>query len=365
MKTNNWIHFPPRKQQGWADTCQSNAIAAICQAFRRRAGVPDEDLSRMFLHGEGERLQGLPVPITPAVESIIQVAKTKGVPPEWMHAYQDGQNYSTPSPQAYAAAATAKMGDHFTHPLDIYNYGATAAAVRGYLEQGWLVGMGFKQRRWFAWMNAPETEHLRIAAAVVPGSFEAEHLNNHFIALGDFDDNYDGQGLAFTLFNSNGEGYGGREVEIIGPTFFRDAINIEVFKGFAGCNDRWTYDVDGIPGQVYRLYQAAFNRVPDKGGLGYQINAVRAGLPMWQLAINFMLSGEGQLKLPSTLTNEQYVDRLYDNVLHRPGDAPGRAYHLSNLAGGMGRHDVLLQFAQSPENISNTAGVWPAGVAHE
>jgi hypothetical protein len=31
-------------------------------------------------------------------------------------------------------------------------------------------------------------------------------------------------------------------------------------------------DVDGAAGQAYRLYQAAFDRAPDKNGLGYWIN---------------------------------------------------------------------------------------------
>ena len=32
------------------------------------------------------------------------------------------------------------------------------------------------------------------------------------------------------------------------------------------------FDLDGNAGQAYRLYQAAFDRVPDQGGLGYWID---------------------------------------------------------------------------------------------
>lgn len=365
MKTNNFEYFPPRKQQGLADTCQSNALAAIFETFRRRAGVANDDLSRMFLHAEGGRLQGIPTGYTPSIESIIAVAKAKGVPPEYLHTYQDGHNYSMPAAETYAAAALAKCGAVGSIPLDPYNYSANAQAVRAALEQGYLCGMGFKRRQWFKYLWAEESEHLAIANAVQPGSPEHLHVDNHYIVIGDFDDGFMGsQGLAFALFDSNGTGSTTRDVKMVGPVFFRDTINIEVFKGFSGCNDRFTYDADGIPGQVYRLYQAAFNRTPDKGGLGYQIDAVRAGLPMWQLAMNFMASPEGQQKLPPTLTNAQYVDRLYDNVLHRPGDAQGIAHHLANLNGGMARHDVLMHFADSPENHTNTASVWAGGVAY-
>jgi hypothetical protein len=50
------------------------------------------------------------------------------------------------------------------------------------------------------------------------------------------------------------------------------------------------YDTDGNAGQAYRLYQAAFNRTPDQGGLGFQMKALDDGLTLTQVAQNFINS---------------------------------------------------------------------------
>lgn len=368
MRTNNLQYFPPRKNQSpgpvEVDTCQSNGMPAIFQALRRRAGMPDEDLSRMFLHRQAAVYQGLPIGSTPSAAAIIHVAQTIGVPPERLHPYGDGLNYSMPTQEAFAAAALAKCGEHFTHDLDHLNYGATFAAIRGYLEQGWLVGFGFKQRRWFSQLMGPEETHLQIAinALTTPGAMD--HMNNHFVVGADFDDNLFGQGPAIGIANSVGNGINDREVQWVAPPFFKDVINVEVFKGFAGCNDRFAYDGEGIPGQVYRLYRAAYNRMPDKGGMGFQIDALAAGRGLQQLASDFLASPEGVATYPPATSDAQFVDRLYDNVLHRPGDAQGRDGHLADLARGTPRRDKLLHFSESPENKDACAPAFERGVGY-
>lgn len=370
MKTNNLQYFPPFKNQ-MGDTCQMHSVNAACQAIRRRAGAADEDLSPWYLLYEGQRRDGLPFTDTitprngslapPAMQTVLDVATFQGIPPHSAMPF-----FGAPSLSAHAQAAQAKITGSYSIPVDPYNGPATAALVRAALEKGHIISIGLKLRRWLRDLVAPESQHLQIAAAAVPGTADYQHMANHRMVISDCDDNFMGyQGLVFTVIGSAGDGWGGeRGVAIVGPQLFKDALDIVAITGFAGCSDRYAYDADGTPAQVFRLYRAAFDRLPDKGGLGYQINAVRAGLPMWQLAINFMLSGEGQLKLPSTLTNEQYVDRLYDNVLHRPGDAGGIAWHLGNLNAGMARHDVLMQFSESPENKTACAPAFERGVAY-
>ncbi|MBC7456324.1 MAG: PD40 domain-containing protein [Massilia sp.] len=50
--------------------------------------------------------------------------------------------------------------------------------------------------------------------------------------------------------------------------------------------------VDDIAGQAYRIYQAAFNRVPDKGGVGFWISAMDRGQTLQSVAAGFVQSGE-------------------------------------------------------------------------
>lgn len=128
------------------------------------------------------------------------------------------------------------------------------------------------------------------------------------------------------------------------------------------------YDVDGVGGQAYRLYQAAFNRAPDTAGLGFQMWAMEsAGYSLAQVAQNFIDSPEFS-RTYGSLSNEQFVTQLYANVLHRAPDAEGLKFHVDLLnAGTVTRAVDLVGFSESPENKAALIGVIGNGfeyVAH-
>jgi hypothetical protein len=119
-------------------------------------------------------------------------------------------------------------------------------------------------------------------------------------------------------------------------------------------------------GAVYRLYQAAFDRVPDTGGLRYWIDALddHAGDLGW-VAASFIASDEFQdtYGSPGTLSDASFVDLLYLSVLDRQAEASGADYWRGRLADGMDRADVLVSFSESAENQANVAssisdGIW-------
>ncbi len=111
------------------------------------------------------------------------------------------------------------------------------------------------------------------------------------------------------------------------------------------------FDLDGVGGQVYRLYKAAFDRAPDSAGLGYQIAAVEAsGLSLVQVGGNFAASPEYSSRYGNT-TNRQFVTQLYLNALHRAGETTGIDYHSTELdAGRTPRAQILVNFSESAEN---------------
>lgn len=362
MKTNNRQYLPPTKLQGFPNDCQSNGFATIYETLLRRATGQRIQLSRSWLYGQGFRQMGMTPDLgsAPSMAAVQAVAEQMGVPLESDWLYWEGYINALPNEAIKAQALQRRASHSFTIPVDPYNGTETGQQIRAALAQGYIVGVSFKQRQWFADLTGPEDTHLAQALG------DQTHKINHFVVVIDCDENFPGSGFVLRVVNCLGSGFGcvDDDTALVSSNWLKDAITITCVRGFAGHTDRFTYDADGQPGQVFRLYQAAFNRTPDKGGLGYQIDAVRAGLPMWQLAMNFMASPEGQQKLPPTLTNAQYVDRLYDNVLHRPGDAQGIAHHLANLNGGMARHDVLMQFAGSPENKAACAPAFERGVAY-
>ena len=124
------------------------------------------------------------------------------------------------------------------------------------------------------------------------------------------------------------------------------------------------FDVAGSAGQAYRLYQAAFDRVPDLAGLGHQMKALDDGLALSQVANNFLRSPEFSSRYGS-LTDAQFVSQLYLNVLHRPAEAAGFNYHTANLANGTNtRADVVAGFSESPENQAAVIGTIQNGMAY-
>lgn len=120
-------------------------------------------------------------------------------------------------------------------------------------------------------------------------------------------------------------------------------------------------------GSVYMLYQATFNRKPDAAGLGYWINAVDKGADITKdVAAFFVTSNEFVAKYGSNPSNASYVDNLYLNVLHRPGEAGGVAYWNQELnSGRITKVAVLEAFATLPEGASLVASDIAHGIQYQ
>ncbi|WP_338848922.1 DUF4214 domain-containing protein [Massilia sp. W12] len=118
--------------------------------------------------------------------------------------------------------------------------------------------------------------------------------------------------------------------------------------------------------QAFRIYQAAFNRAPDAGGLGYWISRFDQGVSVEQVAQGFMQSAEFKSMYGDAPGNAAMVDQFYQNVLHRAPDAGGRAFWLDILDQQKGTPaSVLAAFAESAENQAALVGVIQAGVPYE
>ena len=119
---------------------------------------------------------------------------------------------------------------------------------------------------------------------------------------------------------------------------------------------------DGAAGQGYRLYQAAFNRKPDKDGLSYWIKDLDGGDSLANVAAAFVSSAEFKAVYGSSPTNSQIVDKFYHNVLGRAGEAGGVTYWTGTLDRGVSVGEVLAGFAQSSENQTLTTPAITGGI---
>jgi hypothetical protein len=107
---------------------------------------------------------------------------------------------------------------------------------------------------------------------------------------------------------------------------------------------------------AYRLYGGAFDRTPDEGGFRYWADTLDAGVSMNVIAASFIAGAEFQSRYGANLSNAAFVDALYQNVLHRPGEAAGVAYWNDVLDKNLAaRHDVLVSFTQLPEFVGISA----------
>ena len=103
-------------------------------------------------------------------------------------------------------------------------------------------------------------------------------------------------------------------------------------------------------GPVARLYLAYFLRHPEDDGLRHWI---ASGLSYQAMSEAFAASDEFRRRYGS-LGNGEFVDLIYQNVLGRAADAPGRAHWLAALDGGTGRGRMMLSFSESDEFIAST-----------
>jgi hypothetical protein len=105
------------------------------------------------------------------------------------------------------------------------------------------------------------------------------------------------------------------------------------------------FDTDGIAGQAYRIYKAAFNRTPDNDGLKFWIGELDKGMSLLQAASGFVGSAEFNSAYGGATDNLGIVQKFYQNVLGREGEAGGVSYWTGELdSGSKSTAQVLADF---------------------
>ena len=109
---------------------------------------------------------------------------------------------------------------------------------------------------------------------------------------------------------------------------------------------------DNITGKVFRLYNSAFNRIPDSDGFEYWIRMGNEGLNTYkEIGLSFLNSNEFKQKYSDDISNEDYLRNLYLNIFSRPPDALGYNYWLGKLENNLeDKVDILLGFSESIES---------------
>ena len=105
-------------------------------------------------------------------------------------------------------------------------------------------------------------------------------------------------------------------------------------------------------GLIFRLHKAAFKRFPDIAGLSYWIENYDSGSnTIREISKSFLDSNEYKRRNEVNISDEQYVETLYKNVLNRLPDAEGMNYWMGQLSSkAETRAEILIGFAESDEN---------------
>ncbi len=124
------------------------------------------------------------------------------------------------------------------------------------------------------------------------------------------------------------------------------------------------FDVDGTGGQAYRVYQAVLGRTPDKAGLGFWMSMMDQGVSLLDVARGFVVAQEFKEVYGANPGNREIVGKLYENVLHRPGEKAGIDFWtgvLDSKAATLA--DVLVGFSEGHENQTALVGMLSNGFA--
>ncbi len=107
-------------------------------------------------------------------------------------------------------------------------------------------------------------------------------------------------------------------------------------------------EFDTHAGAIVRLYHAVLGRSADYCGFNYWLDQRLNGLSEQDMGNAFLHSAEFAGNNPM-LSDNAYIDLLYQNVLGRTADLQGKLYWMEQLAHGSSRGEVLYGFAQSSE----------------
>lgn len=106
---------------------------------------------------------------------------------------------------------------------------------------------------------------------------------------------------------------------------------------------------------IERFYQNIMNRTADSGGMTTWLNTIQ-NESATKVALGFFKSQEF---INKNLSNEQFVDILYQTLFDRQGDTDGRNNWINQLNSGTSKDVVMYGFfnAQEFKNLADRFGV--------
>ncbi len=147
---------------------------------------------------------------------------------------------------------------------------------------------------------------------------------------------------------------------LLGATIGSVGVGLRAEPADAMSEVGYTFDdVAAIPSltdghaRVFRLYWAFFDRQPDAEGALFWANRFSQCWSLERIA-NFFATSDEFVATYGTLTDAEFVDLIYRNVLDRTAEPAGRTFWEGEIISGRRtRVQVMLDFAYSTEFVAN------------
>jgi len=271
-------------------------------------------------------------PATVNVGGLVQYTITVNLSPST--AQLDTACVATVSPTSASIPQTGRTGGTFTLKLNSSLCGWDAASDRSWAQIFPLYGVGDRTIEYTVYPNyttAARTATLSAAGQTVALSQPA--------ATGTADRRFAGQ-MYFNFF--------GRIPSTAELNFMETALKGGLTRTQFVLNFMNSEEFNSAGRAVAGLYVGILNRDAEYGGWLFIRNALVGGTPLTTLVANFLSSAEYALRF-GTLTDRQFAEQLYRQVLLREPSAAELDFVEGALKSGLSRQDAASNFLNSAE----------------
>jgi len=135
----------------------------------------------------------------------------------------------------------------------------------------------------------------------------------------------------------------------------RGSVAVAIAESAEAKQDSLATAGDNNNGEIYRLYETAFGRAPELGGMSFWSSVLASGATVEQVATAITGLTEFQTAY-ANMSASDFVAAMYRNALHRAPSADEAQAWVSALQAGTTQASLLVDFADSVESRQLTAG---------
>ena len=108
-------------------------------------------------------------------------------------------------------------------------------------------------------------------------------------------------------------------------------------------------------GAAYRFYTSILDREPDPEGLDFYVSLLDRGVSLFRIAEDIFTSPEFVASFGANLTTEDFLNRVYDNILNRAPDQEGFEFWRDAIdSGQVSESEAVVYISEDAENRENT-----------